>query len=141
MDLDENGKKCDSSVQKTCRVFTSKPSEFMRKGEKMSQTDKGVLIFSEWFEAMSRLEPRTYKALMCAIYRCQIHGEQPPEFKGKAALVADIIFPFIRRRTASSRAGIKGMQSRYKVNPIIDEILNNREPGDVDCAVSNDDNS
>ena len=135
--MDENGEKRDETVQESCHVFVSKPSESLRKGEKMSQTDKGVLIFSEWFEAMSHLEPRTYKALMHAIYRYQIHGEQPPEFKGKAALVVDIIFPFIRRRTASSRAGVKGMQSRYKVNPIIDELMNKRSAQSVNNGVNN----
>ena len=47
----------------------------------MSQTDKGVLIFAEWFEAMEKLNSRDYKALMNAVYRYQLLGEEPPEFK------------------------------------------------------------
>lgn len=100
----------------------------------MSQTDKGVLIFFEWFEAMEHLDAKTYKSMMNAIYRYQLKGEKPPEFKGKASIVAAIIFPYIDRRITMSKAGKKGMRSRYDlygVNPIIDEILINKSESDV----------
>ena len=106
----------------------------------MSTTDKGVLIFCEWFEAMSKLGPRDYKMLMNAIYRYQFFCEEPPEFKGKAGMIASIIFPCIRRRTANAKAGKKGMATRlsaYGVNPIIDEILQNRVGSDVGDGVDN----
>ena len=92
----------------------------------MSQTDKGVLIFFEWFEAMSHLDPKTYKSMMNAIYNCQLNGAKPPEFKGKASILASIIFPCIERRVALSMAGKKGAQRRvgaYGINPIIDDLL------------------
>ena len=95
----------------------------------MSQTDKGVLIFFEWFEAMSHLDPKTYKSMMTAIYNCQLHGTKPPEFKGKADILASIIFPCIERRIALSKAGKKGAQRRgasYGINPIIDDLLSAR---------------
>ena len=57
----------------------------------MSQTDKGVLMFSEWLEAMSQLNPKAYKEMMNAIYLYQIKGIEPPEFKGKAQMVAAIV--------------------------------------------------
>lgn len=101
----------------------------------MSQTDKGVLIFSEWFEAMAKLNPREYKSLMNAIYRYQIHGEEPPVFQGKTDMVAAIIFPYIRRRKTNASAGKKGMAVRhgaYGINPIIDRILERRAKEDVD---------
>lgn len=101
----------------------------------MGQTDKGVLMFSEWFEAMDKLNPKDYKALMNAIYRYQLCGEEPPEFKGKAGMVAAIVFPYIRRRLSTAKSGKKGSEARYGaygINPIIDEILDKRANRDAD---------
>lgn len=95
----------------------------------MSKSDKGVLIFAEWFEAMSHLNQKDFYALMNAIYNLQIHGEEPPEFKGKAALVGGIIFPYIRRRSASNKPIKKSAavhHPAYGINPYIDEILEKR---------------
>ena len=41
----------------------------------MSQTDKGILIFYEWMDAMEKLPPKQYKALLTAICRFQQSGE------------------------------------------------------------------
>ena len=112
----------------------------MKGDRKMSQTDKGVLIFSEWFDAMAKLNPREYKSLMNAIYRYQIHGEEPPEFQGKTDMVAAIIFPYIRRRITNASAGKKGMAVRrgaYGINPIIDAILDKRAAKDADNGADN----
>ena len=79
----------------------------------MSQTDKGVLIFYEWFEAMDTLSPKCYKALMTAIFRYQLNGEKIPEFKGNSAILAAVIFPCLRRRLDSARGGKRTMQTRY----------------------------
>ena len=95
----------------------------------MSNTDKGVLFFHEWIEAMSKLSPNEFKKLAYAIYELQIHGIEPPEFQGKTALVAHMIFPYIRRRIQNSKAGKKGAAVRhpaYGINPYIDEILEKR---------------
>ena len=95
----------------------------------MSNTDKGVLVFDEWFDAMSKLNPKEYKLLMEAIHRYQLHGEEPPEFKGKSAIVADMIFPYITRRLAQARGGKRSAEKRggqFSGNPIIDEILKSR---------------
>jgi Na+/alanine symporter len=45
--------------------------------KKLSQTEKGVLIFSEWFEAMENLNANDFKRMIYAIYRLQICGEKP----------------------------------------------------------------
>ena len=92
----------------------------------MGQTEKGVLIFNEWFEAMENLNPRDYKALMSAIYRYQAQGEEPPEFKGKVGIVSAMIFPCISRRLAQSKGGKMSAEKRgglFCGNPIIDELL------------------
>ncbi len=110
----------------------------------MSQTDKGVLIFAEWFEAMSKLNPTDYKALMNAVYRYQILGEKPPEFKGKSGMVAAIIFPYIERRLEGAKWGKKGNAVRYKaygINPIIDKILDERANRDPDRVADRDPDS
>lgn len=76
----------------------------------MSKTDKGVLIFNEWFEAMENISDRDCGRLVKAIYKCQILGEEPPEFKGKIAVLANVVFPCIERRKKMSTAGKRGYQ-------------------------------
>ena len=78
----------------------------------MSQTDKGVLIFTEWFEAMEDLKVTEFKTLFYAIYRLQMFGVEPPKFKGKAGMLASIIFPMIRRRTELAKHGARGAETR-----------------------------
>lgn len=95
----------------------------------MSYTDKGVLVFDEWFRAMERLGAYDYKKLMHAVYRYQLYGEEPPEFKGKAAIVADMMFPYIARRLAQAKGGKRSAEKRggdFSGNPIIDDILKSR---------------
>lgn len=95
----------------------------------MSYTDKGVLMFEEWFRAMDKLSASDYKRLMHALYRYQLHGEEPPEFKGKAAIVADMMFPYIARRLAQAKGGRRSPERKsvsLSGNPIIDDILKNR---------------
>ena len=99
------------------------------KGEKMSQADKGILLFSEWLEAMDNLSGKAYKELIRSIYRYQIYGEEPVEFKGEARTVAKIIFPCVKRRIAQSKGGKKSAETRrpYGINPVIDELMRARE--------------
>lgn len=82
-------------------------------GEKMSQTDRGVLMLYEWYRAMESLSPKDYKTMMSAIWHFQLEGQEPPEFKGKSAIAAAMIFPYIRRRREAARAGILGAQARF----------------------------
>lgn len=92
----------------------------------MSNTDKGVLMFNEWVEAMSELNPKEFKTLFLAICRYQVSGEEPPEFKGKAKIIAAMIFPYVRRRIAQSNGAKKAIAERREKlsnNPIINEIL------------------
>ena len=97
----------------------------------MSQTDKGILIFYEWLDAMEKLPPRQYKALLTAICRFQQRGEEPPEFQGNTALLASVIFPFLRRRCDKARAGRMGAYARHgldeesiKIQEIIQRRMN-----------------
>ena len=78
----------------------------------MSTTEKGILIFNEWLEAMSDLKGTDFKSLVLAMYRFQTFGEEPPEFKGKARGYAAIIFPQLRRRLELSKAGTEGAKKR-----------------------------
>lgn len=78
----------------------------------MSKTDKGVLIFNEWFEAMENISDRDCGRLVKAIYKCQMLDEEPPEFKGKTAVLANVIFPCIKRRKKMSAAGKLAYQTR-----------------------------
>lgn len=79
----------------------------------MSQTDKGILIFYEWLDAMEKLPPRQYKALLTAICRFQQRGEEPPVFEGYTGALASMIFPFLRRRCDRARAGRISMYARH----------------------------
>ena len=76
----------------------------------MSKTDKGVLIFNEWFEAMENISDRDCGRLVKAIYKYQVLGEKPPIFKEKAEILASVIFPCIERRKKMSAAGKLGNQ-------------------------------
>ncbi len=76
----------------------------------MSRIDKGVLIFNEWFEAMENISDRDCGRLVKAIYKYQVLGEKPPMFKGKAEILADVVFPCIDRRKKLSEAGKRGNQ-------------------------------
>lgn len=78
----------------------------------MSTTEKGILIFNEWLEAISDLKGTDFKSLILAMYRFQSFGEEPPEFKGKSRGYAAIIFPQLRRRMELSRAGAEGAKKR-----------------------------
>ena len=78
----------------------------------MSETNKGVLIYNEWFEAMESLTPKEYKCLLSAAYRYQIHGDPPPQFKGKAQIIAAVIFPYIERRKKQAVRGKLGIEAR-----------------------------
>ena len=107
----------------------------------MGQTDKGVLIFSEWFEAMNHLSSKEYKTMMNSIYRCQMHGEEPVKFQGKAALVAAIIFPSVQRRSARATAAKRAAETykgAYGINPIIDEALRRRAQRELDGECDDD---
>ena len=79
----------------------------------MSKTDKGVLIFNEWFEAMENISDRDCGRLVKAIYKYQVLGEKPPIFKGKAEILADVVFPCIDRRKTLSEAGKRGSQIKW----------------------------
>ena len=79
----------------------------------MSRIDKGVLIFNEWFEAMENISDRDCGRLVKAIYKYQVLGEKPPMFKGKAEILADVVFPCIDRRKKLSEAGKRGSQIKW----------------------------
>ena len=82
----------------------------------MSQTDKGVLIYNEWFESTNTLSGSEFKKLMFAVYRYQIYGKKPMKFKGKTAIVASMIFPSIDRRMACAAYGSAGAMKRKKTS-------------------------
>lgn len=95
----------------------------------MSHTDKGILIFYEWMNALDKLPPRQFKALLMAICHFQQNGAEPPEFQGNAALLADVIFPFLRRRCDNARIGRMGAYARHgldKESIKIQELIQQR---------------
>ena len=81
----------------------------------MSRIDKGVLIFNEWFEAMENISDRDCGRLVKAIYKYQVLGEKPPEFKGKIAVLANVVFPCIERRKKMSAAGKIAYQTKLNL--------------------------
>ena len=64
----------------------------------MRANDSGVLILDGWFEAMQDIPPKQYKQLVNSIYLVQRKGAEIPEFEGKAALLAKVIFPHVCNR-------------------------------------------
>lgn len=78
----------------------------------MSEIDKGVLIYNEWFDAMENLNPKDFKAFIYAMYNYQIHDVPPPEFKGMSAMMSSMIFPYIKRRKKQAAIGKLGAEAR-----------------------------
>ena len=78
----------------------------------MSEIDKGVLIYNEWFDAMENLSPKDFKAFIYAMYNYQIHNVTPPEFKGKSAIMSSVIFPYIKRRKQQAQRGKLGAEAK-----------------------------
>lgn len=78
----------------------------------MSTTDKGVLIFNEWFEAASELSSVEFKKLFMAMYNYQIHGTEPPQFKSRTQPIASIVFPCLKRRMDGARF------AKYGADPV-----------------------
>ena len=123
-------------------LITDVQKSFKKGGLNLSQTDKGVLMYFEWLEAMSSLDAKTYKSMMNAIWHCQQTGKKPPAVKGKARVAASIICPCIERRIALSKAGKRGAEKRnglYGVNPVIDELLAAKALKDASRVASSED--
>ena len=80
----------------------------------MSEINKGILIFKEWLVSMEKLPPKEYKKMIIAMCDYQFNDVPPPEFTGKSALVAPIIFPCLQRRKEASAKGQKGADARYR---------------------------
>lgn len=98
----------------------------------MSQSEKGVLVFNEWLEAMEKLSARDYKMLMNAMYKYQIYNEEPPIFQGKVEVLAKVIFPCLERRKKFCDAGKRGTQLQAKkrakasgqvIEEVIEEVI------------------
>ena len=78
----------------------------------MSEINKGLLIYNEWFDAMENLSAREFKTMIYAMYNYQIHDIPPPEFKGKSAMMSSVIFPYIKRRKQQSERGKLGAEAK-----------------------------
>ncbi|MBE6685021.1 MAG: hypothetical protein E7592_05165 [Ruminococcaceae bacterium] len=98
----------------------------------MSQSEKGVLVFNEWLEAMEKLSARDYKMLMNAMYKYQIYNEEPPIFQGKVEVLAKVIFPCLERRKKLSEAGKKGRHTRTKEREGVSNLVSKEDSNKVD---------
>ena len=78
----------------------------------MSEINKGVLIYNEWFDAMKNLNAKDFKSLILAMYDYQIYDVPPPEFKGKSSIVSSMIFSCLKRRKQQAARGKLGAESR-----------------------------
>lgn len=79
----------------------------------MANTNNGFIFFYDWEQPFSELTPKQFKELFFAMLRYQKSGTPPPEFSGKAQLVAAFVFPQLKRRKSKSDAGKAGMESRW----------------------------
>ena len=78
----------------------------------MSNTEKGILLYNEWIEAMRDITPKEFKRLILAIYECQILDVPQPEFNGIAKSVASVIFPYVKKRKKQAERGKLGYEAR-----------------------------
>ena len=79
----------------------------------MSEINKGILFFKEWMVSLEQLPPKAFKAMIIAMCEYQFNDVPPPEFTGKSAIVASIIFPCLQRRKEAAAKGHKGAEARY----------------------------
>ena len=78
----------------------------------MSDINKGVLIFNEWFEAMKVLSMEERAQLIYAMYDFQINNIPPPKFSSVADSLATIFFKCIENRKVQSRRGLMSAAAR-----------------------------
>jgi len=79
----------------------------------MRTSDSGVLILDGWFEALQAIPPKQYKQLVNSIYLVQRKGAEIPEFEGKSALLAKVIFPHVCNRTKPKRSEKSMLETVY----------------------------
>lgn len=77
----------------------------------MARSDNGMLFFYDWIDAFQELPAKDFKDLTMAMFRYHRDGEEPPKFKGKAAIIASFVFPALARSKVRAAAGKKGGQA------------------------------
>lgn len=99
----------------------------------MSDINKGVLIFNEWFEAMKVLSMEERAQLIYAMYDFQINNIPPPKFSSVADSLATIFFKCIENRKVQSRRGLMSAAARLAKQ----EEASADHSNDVDSTVGN----
>ncbi|MBR3715708.1 MAG: hypothetical protein IKM18_07365 [Clostridia bacterium] len=97
----------------------------------MSKKD-GFYLYFDWEKPFDRLDDESLGKITRAMVKYVKHGEEPPEFNGNAALVADFVFPQLARSIQYAENGAKGgkkTQSKPTVEPMVEPTV---EPLNID---------
>ena len=79
-----------------------------KKGELKMNTEKGMLLFYDWVDALKCLNPEEMKKMLLAMVEYHRDGTPPPEFEGEGAkMISHFIFPQLRRMRESMDAKAK----------------------------------
>lgn len=76
--------------------------------------NKGFLFFDDWEKPFRKLPGEEFKALFWAMFDFQKNGDEPPEFEGSTALIADFVFPQLSRRMKNQIVGRQNVEKRWK---------------------------
>jgi len=83
----------------------------------MRTNDSGVLLLDGWLEALQSIPPKQYKHIVNSIYLVQRKGAEIPEFEGKSALLAKVIFPHVCNRITPKRSSKSVLETVYGLDP------------------------
>ena len=75
------------------------------------KTEKGMLLFYDWIEALNCLSGEDFKKMLLAMVEYHKEDTLPPQLEGTAGVIAHFIFPQIRRMKESQEA--KARKRKY----------------------------
>ena len=74
-------------------------------------TEKGMLLFYDWIEALKCLNSEDFKQMLLAMVEYHRDGTPPPEFESEGAkMISHFVFPQLRRL----RESIEGKAKKRK---------------------------
>ena len=91
----------------------------------MSKKD-GFYLYFDWEKPFDRLSDEDLGKITRAMIKYVKHGEEPPDFDGNAALIADFVFPQLARSMQYAKNGALGgktTQEKQMVEPMVEPTV------------------
>ncbi len=74
----------------------------------MSKNYEGIFLFTEWLDALNRLQPKTAMTVINHFYRIQLDGTEPPAMRGSAETIQSIMIAHARWRPLGAPVPCEG---------------------------------